>query len=356
MKAYFISLFLVCTTFFSWAQTEPLDTLVIGYRETPPFVTKMENGLSGPSVWLWQQMADELEIPYTYKEVTLDSLLQGIDSGTIHLGLSPLSITADRYKKIDFTAPYHIAHSAFLQRDESAWSKAISFVKSFFSINFLRALGALAVVILIFGVLIWYFERRQNPEEFHKGWKGLWEGFWWSAVTMTTVGYGDKSPRTVGGRIIGLIWMFTAIIIISGFTASIASSLTMNQLGSSNSALDDFKKMRIGTLRHSATDQWLRDNFYTQKTEYENLEELLDALNFERIDAAAYDRPVLKTIALQDSSAAYSLADVKYNPQFYAFGLSRKLQDTLIEQLNISMLNKIESMEWRVLLSENDLD
>ncbi|MEM9143076.1 MAG: transporter substrate-binding domain-containing protein [Bacteroidota bacterium] len=356
MKTVLPLLFLLHTSISIWAQTGFRDTLIIGYRETPPFVTKMENGLAGPSVWLWEQMADELEIPYTYRELTLDSLLLGIGSGQIHVGLSPLSITSARYKKMDFTAPYHIAHSAFLQREESAWAKAMSFLNSFFSVNFVRALGALVVVILIFGVLIWYFERRKNPEEFHSGWKGLWEGFWWSAVTMTTVGYGDKSPRTVGGRIVGLIWMFTAIIIISGFTASIASSLTMNQMGSSNSALGDFKKMPIGTLSHSATDQWLRDNFYTQKAEYENLDQLLHALNMERIDAAAYDRPVLKAIAMQDSSKAYSLADVKYNPQFYAFGLSRKLQDTLKEQLNVSMLNKIERMEWRVLLSENDLD
>ena len=47
---------------------------------------------------------------------------------------------------------------------------------------------------------------------------------------MTAVGYDDKSPRTHGGKIVSLIWMFTAIIIVSGFTASIAASLTVDNL------------------------------------------------------------------------------------------------------------------------------
>ena len=38
--------------------------------------------------------------------------------------------------------------------------------------------------------------------------------FWWAAVTMTTVGYGDKTPVTTGGRIVGLVWMFTSVIVI----------------------------------------------------------------------------------------------------------------------------------------------
>ena len=98
--------------------------------------------------------------------------------------------------------------------------------------NFVRALGALVFVIFIFGMLMWMFEKRDNKQEFDKGLKGIWEGFWWSAVTMTTVGYGDKAPLSFGGRVIALVWMFAAIIIISGFTASIASSLTLESSSS----------------------------------------------------------------------------------------------------------------------------
>lgn len=49
-------------------------------------------------------------------------------------------------------------------------------------------------------------------------------------VTMTTVGYGVKAPRTPGGRIVALIWMFANIFLVTVSTAAITSSLTVGEL------------------------------------------------------------------------------------------------------------------------------
>ena len=46
---------------------------------------------------------------------------------------------------------------------------------------------------------------------------------WWSATTVTTVGYGDTAPVTTEGRILGVILMFVGIGVFSIFTANIAS-------------------------------------------------------------------------------------------------------------------------------------
>jgi polar amino acid transport system substrate-binding protein len=97
------------------------------------------------------------------------------------------------------------------------------FIWQFVSFPLLKVVTALGLVLLVVGALIWACERRQNPQHFGGNAKGVLSGFWWAAVTMTTVGYGDKVPVTIGGRIIGLLWMFTAIILISGFTASITT-------------------------------------------------------------------------------------------------------------------------------------
>lgn len=333
------------------------DTLKVGYRIEPPFVEKTENEeLSGPSVWLWENIAKDNRIHYEYVQLEFDKLLEGLQTDQVDVSLSPITITSERVKLMDFSSPYHIAHSSILQKEVTPLQKFWQFVKSFFSINFLRALGGLVFVIMIFGVLIWLFERHKNQEEFDKSPKGIWEGFWWSAVTMTTVGYGDKSPKSTGGRIVSLIWMFTAIIIISGFTAGIASSLTLNNISSSNSQLRDFKDKTLGTLEKSATSEWLKNNFFTNKKEFKNIDELLLALEHEEIDAVAYDRPTLQNILKDDTLANYSLVDIKYNPQFYAFGISKKVSDSLQEAINYSMLYTIEKMDWKVLLSESGLE
>ncbi|PID94073.1 MAG: hypothetical protein CSA95_04765 [Bacteroidetes bacterium] len=332
------------------------DTLRVAYSIEPPFVVKSKNGtLSGPSVWLWENIAKENNLTYKYQEMSLDNLLKSLKNNDIDVSLSPLTITAERYKTINFTSPYHIEHASLLERSISSLQKSRQFIKSFFSINFLRALGALAFIILVFGVLIWFFERKKNREEFHYGIKGIWEGFWWSAVTMTTVGYGDKSPKTVGGRVISLIWMFTAVIIISGFTAGIASSLTVNNISSSHDEITDFKHKNLGAIEGSATNEWLRNNFFTQKKEFVTIDEALRALNAKEIDAIAYDHALLHCVMKSDTLSRYQLIDIKYNPQFYAFGLSKKLPEELVKSINYSMLSNIEKMDWKILLSENGL-
>lgn len=55
-------------------------------------------------------------------------------------------------------------------------------------------------------------------------------GLWWSIVTMTTVGYGDISPASLGGRIIAVIMMFFGIGLLGMFSASVASILVENKL------------------------------------------------------------------------------------------------------------------------------
>ena len=332
------------------------DTLIVGYNPSPPFLIKENGAIHGPSFWLWQKIAEEHNLSYKLVELSLDGLLQGLASGNVDVSASPLTITSERHEKMDFTPPYHIAHSAILTENISGSEKALEFMRSFLSVNFFRALGALAFIILVFGFLEWYFERKKNEEEFGEGLKGLWNGFWWSAVTMTTVGYGDKSPKTVGGRIVALVWMFTAVIIISGFTASIASSLTVNQIGSSKYDIQDYKETQLGTIEKSGTDRWLRDNFFHYKTTYSSMEQLIQALNNNEIEAIAYDRPNLQNVIKNDSLSAFRIVNVKYNPQFYGFGLNQNLPDELKQNISVSVLKNTEGMDWKVLLSEYDLE
>ena len=53
--------------------------------------------------------------------------------------------------------------------------------------------------------------------------RGVGDGLWWAATTVTTVGYGDHYPVTTGGRLIAVALMVTGIAMLGVVTASIAA-------------------------------------------------------------------------------------------------------------------------------------
>jgi voltage-gated potassium channel len=74
-------------------------------------------------------------------------------------------------------------------------------------------------VIFLSSVGVHYFEQRANDSNIHS----VWDGLWWAVVTVATVGYGDRFPISVGGRIVGLVLIFFGVGMMSLFTATIAS-------------------------------------------------------------------------------------------------------------------------------------
>jgi voltage-gated potassium channel len=82
--------------------------------------------------------------------------------------------------------------------------------------------GILAIIVLsAASVLVLQFESADRHALIKTG----WEAFWYSAVTITTVGYGDYYPVTTGGRITGMLIMVTGVGIISALASLMASLL-----------------------------------------------------------------------------------------------------------------------------------
>jgi voltage-gated potassium channel len=74
-------------------------------------------------------------------------------------------------------------------------------------------------VILLASVGVDYFEQGASDSNIHS----VWDGLWWAVVTVATVGYGDRFPVSIGGRLVGFLLMFFGVGMMSLFTATIAS-------------------------------------------------------------------------------------------------------------------------------------
>ena len=82
------------------------------------------------------------------------------------------------------------------------------------------------LVLSVASVLVLQFESGAADANIATG----GEAFWWSVVTITTVGYGDYFPVTVGGRITGFFVMIAGVGII-GALASILASILVSSPG-----------------------------------------------------------------------------------------------------------------------------
>ena len=75
------------------------------------------------------------------------------------------------------------------------------------------------MIVSFSAILIYYIERDAQPEKF----TNVGEGFWWSIITYTTVGYGDVVPVTTLGKflagfiaVIGIVTLMLPTGILSG--------------------------------------------------------------------------------------------------------------------------------------------
>lgn len=329
--------------------------LKVGYKISEPFTVKDGEDVSGLSIQLWERIAREVDAEYEYVAYPdLEELFAGLDNGDVDISINPLTVTRERLKTINFTQPFFITTLAIAVPNNKE-HPIITFAKGFFSWQFFTAIGLLALVILVFGLVAWFFERKHNPEEFPNSLSGLWEGFWWSAVTMTTVGYGDKSPRTTGGRIVGLIWMFVAIIIISGFTASIASSLTLNELALDISTVDDLRKSKVYTVKGSSAEDYLANAKIAYLT-VSNTAEGIDLLKAGKADAFVDDEPLMRyDLVNRDLTEEIAIAPSKFFTQYYAFAIPRR-NNHLIDPINLALIDAIREQEWKAALGEYQLE
>ena len=85
----------------------------------------------------------------------------------------------------------------------------------------IRILLLFALFILILGTVGSYFAESPTNSDFQSGWDCLW----WTLVTMSTVGYGDKVPITAAGRVIGTICMIGGPILMVSLVGSMGLSL-----------------------------------------------------------------------------------------------------------------------------------
>jgi len=129
------------------------------------------------------------------------------------LGIDLRSLRALRFLRL-----FRILKLMRYNRAINHFTKAISLAKE----EILLFLIVTLILIYFSAVGIYYFENEVQPENF----SSIFDSLWWAIITLTTVGYGDVYPITVGGKVFTFFILMIGLGIVAIPTGIISSALT----------------------------------------------------------------------------------------------------------------------------------
>uniref|UniRef100_A0A8D3CPF2 Glutamate receptor n=1 Tax=Scophthalmus maximus TaxID=52904 RepID=A0A8D3CPF2_SCOMX len=192
--------------------------------------------------------------------------------GRADIAVAPLTITLVREEVIDFSKPFmSLGISIMIKKPQKSKPGVFSFLdplayEIWMCIVF-AYIGVSVVLFLVsrFSPYEWHLDENDEakdpqsppdpPNDF-----GIFNSLWFSLGAFMQQGC-DISPRSLSGRIVGGVWWFFTLIIISSYTANLAAFLTVERMVSPIESAEDLAKqteIAYGTLDSGSTKEFFR--------------------------------------------------------------------------------------------------
>jgi len=320
-------------------EEKALPILKVGVGGTPPFLIEQgNNNFRGIVIDIWQEIAFvnnfEYElILYTETQEALDA----VATGELDLLIGPFTITAERLQSVNFTQPFFVSSLGVVVQQESPtiWNR----VRPFFTKAALSSVGGLLICLFLVGNGMWLVERHQNPEQFPTSYlRGVMSGMWFAFVTLTTVGYGDQTPKTSSGRLITGIWMLISLIAVSSLIGGLASAFTLalSELpAESLTQPEDLRGKRMAVVTGTTGETWAAE-YRSKLVKCSNVDEAISLVVEGKTDGAIFGRPTLEYYLSQNPDVPLQLADFRINSENLGFVLPH--DSSLSVPLNLTIV------------------
>lgn len=323
----------------SLAQTGPsgAPSLRVVTKPIEPFVIPQGDRSVGFSIDLLDQLAKRVGFSYQLHSVnSVADQLSELQHGQADLAIAAISITRTREHAVDFCVPMY--SSGLQVMVPAAGSDRPSLLRA--SRSLWRPTGAILILLLVVAHIAWLIESRENPEHFPKPYlEGIGEGLWWGSVTLTTVGYGDRTPRSFWGRLLAVVWMLTAIVLIANLTARITTAFTVQQLRSAINGPDDLAGRRVATVRGTTSSDYLKGRDQSP-IEVDSIAGAYRLLANHDVAAVVFDSPALLYYANTKGKGAVKVVGPVFDHQDY--GIAVPLGSTMRKPINEALLALVE--------------
>jgi ABC-type amino acid transport substrate-binding protein len=237
------------------ADGAPGSTIKVGIKPLDPFVTRNGTQYHGFSIDLWNEIArrNSWQTSYVWHD-TLPPLLRDVQTSTVDVGIAGITITKDREHVLDFSYPTFSAGLGVMTTPRGSSPTLTSQLASFLTAGLGRYLLAMLAALIIAGHLVWLATRRHTQLGYLAG-VGL--GIYKAAGLGLVGDYGVADPKRPLGRAAAVIWTIVGVSFVSLFTAALASQLTVRNIESKITGLQDLSGVKVATVTASSAAAYL---------------------------------------------------------------------------------------------------
>ncbi|MDJ0783532.1 MAG: glycine betaine/L-proline ABC transporter substrate-binding protein ProX [Desulfosarcinaceae bacterium] len=313
-------------------------------QRTEPFVFYRNQRYQGFTIDLWEQMAQMLDLRYElYGVNTIAKLIDEVRRGVADVAVSGIGITSNRERQLDFSHTFLTSGLQIMVSEDADTVLGEVLLKVFaviFAPELLYGVGLFALVLIAAAHVIWLLERRHNPQFSPHYRQGIWQSIWWAVVTVTTVGYGDKTPTGGRGRAFGLLWILAGYFVFAYFTATVTSTVTVRELHSSINDPSDLYSKRVATVEKSTAEAFL-DTQGISCRRLKTIDAAFGLLENGEVDAIVYDAPVLQHYARREGKGKVKVVGLTFEKKSYGFAFP--VDSSLRDRINVALLELIEN-------------
>jgi ABC-type amino acid transport substrate-binding protein len=350
-KATLIAFFLIALFLASGTgrAEEARKVLRVGIHEKPPYATKENSGeWNGIAVDLWNSIALQTGLRFEFVETPYQDIIPDVASGKLDAAVGEIEITTESEKIVDFTQPYLMSSIGIALQSRTWHLDWITIAKEFFNWTLVQVLLAILAGMVVVSALIWLLERNHERGHFRGGLTGFGSALWFSAATMTSVGYGDKTPSTLPGRLVSFVWMLAGVLLVAGFTAVVAANVASARINESITRPSDLYRVSCGVMANSVSLQYLQKQGIPSRP-YPSIAAALEALSKGEIEAVLADRNSLrylaKSMAGDRPDVRFRVSSVSFQDVFIGIPVHDKLPE--FEDINVALLNTRSSEKWQ---------
>ena len=332
------------------AEQRETQSLRVAVYDVPPYgYVDTDGSISGVSVDLWRRVAEQMEWPFKLIPVAdMELILGGLEQGRFDAAIGAITITPERAARVDFSYPAHRSGVAIaIRKDTGPLFAIMSYGTA------LAELSPLIIVILtmlvVIGLAMWFIERRVQAagRSSESSVATLRDGLYWAVVTMTTVGYGDKTPKTTSGRIVAILWMLSSLVLVSLLSTSLVSRLTADRVESRDNAVSiDLRGKKLAAVAQSSGAEYL-DELQLHYTKYKDLPEALDSLVSGQSNAVVNSVGALQYFISKRYARALEMPQGLLAPAYMAIALPE--HSPLKKPIDRALIKITNSSEWRAL-------